>query len=332
MPRNYSNVAEETSLASGLNNSATSIIVGSNTGYPSVPYSIIIDPGLATEEVCEVTAVAGTTWTVTRGVDGTPASSHDLGAVVVHGYSARDLRDIQDHVNDSTGVHGIGASSSVVGTIDVQTLTNKTLTSPILNGGTWNSPSLGTGTTFNSPILVTPTIASYVNAQHNHSDSTSGGALGTTGALVPIAYKRSATALQSLNITAVGDAGALPLSFGTLDYSVGNSTWATSGGDSRIVLPTDISDAVWHVCAYARIATGFPTRIALLNIVHQSAGVIASLQGGTGSGNTSTVRRLVACANVRSSSGAWIEIRAGSDIDIETWSAIDRSISIHRVA
>jgi hypothetical protein len=37
----------------------------------------------------------------------------------------RDYREANAHVEASTGVHGISNSSSVVGTIDTQTLTNK---------------------------------------------------------------------------------------------------------------------------------------------------------------------------------------------------------------
>lgn len=197
MARNYSNVAEETTLSAAINSSATSITVGSNTGYPAAPYTILVDPGLPTEEVVEVTAVAGTTWTVTRGVDGTPASSHDLGAVVVHGYSARDLREPQDHIAATSNVHGV--TGSVVGTTSTQTLLNKTLTSPTISGGTITGVTFGAGLTFQSPTLVTPTIASFVNAQHTHADAASGGAIGGGGG--GFFFPDPVTATSDFNLT-----------------------------------------------------------------------------------------------------------------------------------
>jgi hypothetical protein len=49
-----------------------------------------------------VTNVAGTTLTVTRGVDGTTAVSHSAGAVFRHGVSGRDFDEANSHVNDTT--------------------------------------------------------------------------------------------------------------------------------------------------------------------------------------------------------------------------------------
>lgn len=52
-----------------------------------------------------------------------------------------------------------GATGAVVGTTNTQTLSGKTLTSPVINNGT----------------LVTPTIASFANAAHNHNDTAGSG-------------------------------------------------------------------------------------------------------------------------------------------------------------
>lgn len=107
--RYYSSTAVATTLSASANNSTTSITVTALTGYPAqTPFTAIIDPDTASEEVVEVTNVAGTTLTVTRGVDGTTASSHNAGAVFRHGVSARDFDEANAFVN------GGGVSNSLV--------------------------------------------------------------------------------------------------------------------------------------------------------------------------------------------------------------------------
>jgi hypothetical protein len=79
------------------------------SGYPvSTPWTAIIDPDTASEEVVEVTNVSGTTLTVTRGVDGTSGVSHSAGAVFRHGVSARDFDEANAFVN------GGGIANSLV--------------------------------------------------------------------------------------------------------------------------------------------------------------------------------------------------------------------------
>ena len=154
--RNFSSTAVETSLVSSIGSQAqgqsnTAFIVASNSGFPSVPFTLIVDPDTSKEEVVTVTAASSTTLTVTRGEDSTQGVAHSAGAVVRHGVSGRDFREEQTHIAargydadsallalaSQTHVHGlVAADGSVVGTDALQTLTRKTLTSPTITNPT----------------------------------------------------------------------------------------------------------------------------------------------------------------------------------------------------
>lgn len=160
--RYYAN-SPATALTSSCSALATTITVDSVTGLPiSYPYTLIIDRGQATEEAVEVTGAAGTTLTVTRGIDDTTAFAHAASAEVVHGITARDIREPNAHVNAESNVHGI--SGKVVGTEDVQTLANKNLSS-----GTNIFPAslvTRTGTqTLTNKTLTSPTITGVGQTQ-----------------------------------------------------------------------------------------------------------------------------------------------------------------------
>jgi len=64
-------------LSSTIDAIASTLTVASAAGFPAAPFRVKVD-----SEVFYVTAVNGTVFTVTRGVDGTVAASHSGGAAV----------------------------------------------------------------------------------------------------------------------------------------------------------------------------------------------------------------------------------------------------------
>lgn len=298
--RYFSNTSTPTTITSLISDSATTIPVESVSGLPSVPFTGILEPGTAQEELVEVTAVVGNNLTATRGIDGTPAQPHAISAVFVHGVSARDFREPMEHIDDTTSVHGIANTASLVTLTGSQTLTNKTLTSPTINSPTFS------GGTFNSPTLVTPTIASFVNATHTHEDAASGGELG--GAGDSVIYKR--TGSGTINLFADGDiTTGEPLTLGTLTYSVGNTTWSTANSNTRIVLPSDIATGYWSLSAGVRCDSS-PINLFML-VVHQDLGVIAGSVSAEDNTGGAHIHIMSASTDFSSSAGRWIELRLG---------------------
>lgn len=98
--RYYSASATEAQLTTGVNESATSINLSLTTGYPTTtPFVIVVGNGTSSEEVMLVTAVAGNTFTVTRGYDSTTPNSHATGSSVIHAASAIDFREANHYIN-----------------------------------------------------------------------------------------------------------------------------------------------------------------------------------------------------------------------------------------
>lgn len=177
--RQYRSTVQAKTLSVGINNSIESMTLGPDTlTLPSTyPYTMVIDPDLASEEIVTVlSSPSAGTFTISRGQDGTSKQAHTASAVVKHMITPRDLQDAQNHIEAASGgytttndgadlgvtgptiaksLHGIASGEgSVVGTLKTQTLTNKTLTSPVITGGTVNG---------GAALTVTSTQLNYVN-------------------------------------------------------------------------------------------------------------------------------------------------------------------------
>ena len=85
-----------TTLASGVNDSATSITVASATGFPSISGSqffyVTLDDA-TNVEIVKVTGVSGTTFTIVRAQDDTSASAFSTGTTVAIRITKLVLKD-----------------------------------------------------------------------------------------------------------------------------------------------------------------------------------------------------------------------------------------------
>jgi hypothetical protein len=94
-PNNFSNISVATTLVAGIGAGDLSMTVADATGYPAVPFAVVIDDGSVTsEEAVLVTAKAGVVWTISRSYDGTSPHVHSAGASVIHAALARDFRGL----------------------------------------------------------------------------------------------------------------------------------------------------------------------------------------------------------------------------------------------
>lgn len=252
--RYYSSTAVDTTLSSQISSSATSLTVGSVTGYPTqFPFTIVIDPDTANEELCEVSNVSGTVMTVTRAFDGTTAVGHAAGAVVKHVLSASDLAEPQSHIAASTQVHGLAASSAVVGTLDAQTIKRKSLTS--VQEARTVSATAATGTV-NFDWLTQGVLYYTSNASGNFTLNVRGDNSTTLDSLldhtnvnknsITIAFlvTQGTTAYDLSGINIDGNSQ-------TIKYATGsNGTGTASSVDAYTIDITKTGSSTWNVFAY----------------------------------------------------------------------------------
>jgi hypothetical protein len=203
MTRQYSSISVETTLNSGINTTATTMVlpsVGAATalmggitlaaGNVDI-FTVAIDPDTVNEEIVFVTQVSGDTLTISRGQAGTGTAgvsgiAHTAGASIKHVMTSSDLIFFR---NNASPVASFGFSGSTSGTTTLQataiagtttltlpaatdtlvgkatsdTLTNKILTSPTINTGTLATPAITGGTSTNN-ILVSPEERTTISA------------------------------------------------------------------------------------------------------------------------------------------------------------------------
>ena len=122
--REYKGAAIQTTLVSGINNSGLSLSLTDYTGWPTGSFTMIIDPGLSSEEKLLCTSRSTGAFVITsRGYDNTAASSHSAGAVCYPAPMAVDFDEANAHIAETTTAHGL-TLANLVKTTDTGTVTS----------------------------------------------------------------------------------------------------------------------------------------------------------------------------------------------------------------
>ena len=175
--RKYSSRSQQTTLAAGITDTATTCTVISGSallGGATVPagttFTVVIDPDTALEEIVDVTVVSTNVLTITRGVENAgTGQAHSAGAAVRHMAIGRDFREANLHIeatgayNDGTGshaMHGIASGEGdVVGSAKPQTLTQK-----IISGSANTITNIGTSSLADSAVTTAKIADSAVTS------------------------------------------------------------------------------------------------------------------------------------------------------------------------
>jgi hypothetical protein len=188
MTRQYSSISVATTLNSGINTTATTMVLPSVAAATALMggvtlaagnvdiFTVAIDVDTVNEEIVFVTNVSGDTLTISRGQagTGTPGVSgiaHSAGASIKHVLTSSDLIFFR---NNASPVASFAFSGSTSGTTTVQatavagstTLTLPAATDTLVGRATTDTLTNKTinGSTLNTSGLVSPTITGGTNA------------------------------------------------------------------------------------------------------------------------------------------------------------------------
>jgi hypothetical protein len=248
MTRQYSSISVETTLASSINTTATSITVATGTatalmgGITLAPsnvdiFTVALDVDTVNEEIVFVTGVSGDTLTISRGQAGTGSPgvsgvAHTAGASVKHVLTSSDLIFFR---NNASPVASFAFSGSTSGTTTVQASAvagTNTLTLPATSNDTLVGKATTdtlTNKTLTSPTITTPTQRLTLNAQTGTTYSLVAG--DATYKLVTASNAAAITVTVPPSLFAIGDTiNVQQIGAGQVTFAQGAGVTITSTG------------------------------------------------------------------------------------------------------
>lgn len=219
--------AVSATLSSSITSGDATIACDNLAGWPdgSVgPFYAVINRGKPTEEKIRAAGRSTNTLTgVIRGQDGTTASAHSSAETIDHIFTATEADAANAHIEATTGVHG--TTGALVGATQTQTLTNKTLTTPVINGATLSGTITNGGTISGGTVSGATISGGSISGTVTNGGTISGGTV-------------NATTLQQGGVQAVTTTGTQTLTNKTLTAPAIVSPTITSGTGSLILHTT----------------------------------------------------------------------------------------------
>lgn len=233
MAETFSNFGSST-LAAGINSSQTTITVASAGSFPTTGnFRLRVVP---TNELMLVTSVAGTTLTVTRGVESTTAASASSGAVVEHDLTRQGLLNAvaEGSLTALTPSGSLPTASRVLVSDGSGKITNSSVTTTTLGY-----------------LDATSSIQTQIDAK---ADSSSLHAVATSGDYADLAGVPSDIVASTGTIT-VND----------IMVSSDGATTITSSGFSFPLDPTDANQIAAAPVEYQQVVVEYATEWAVAN-------------------------------------------------------------------
>ena len=184
MTRKYSSISVETTLASGISNSATTMTVATGAGAALLggvtlsagnidTFSVAIDPDTQNEEIVFITANSSDTFTIVRGQSGSSAISHSGGAAVKHVFVSEALNAFESGLNETIPLNAqTGTTYTLVATDagDLVTLTNASAIALTVPTNASVAFATGTQITITRAGAGSVTVAGAVGVTVNSAD------------------------------------------------------------------------------------------------------------------------------------------------------------------
>jgi hypothetical protein len=340
LKRNFSAVAIQTTLVNSISSAATgdtttSVAVVSVSGYPAVPFTLILDPDGSKEEVVTCISVVGTTLQIVRGQDSTPAVAHSAGTAVRHGVSGRDFKEEQTHIAargydadtailssaGQTHVHGlVSGDGSVVGADQSVTLTRKTLTTPTINGATL------TGT-------VTSTASIVVSGAGTITGLSSAGMVASSA--TPKSYvdailgsaTAAATSATSAATSATSAANSATASAASASASASSASAAATSASSALTSQTAAATSATSAAASALAAATSATSASASATTASASAATATTQAGNASTSASSAATSATSAAASATAAAASSATAATSASAAATSATSAAAS-----